>query len=316
MPILYFGGGTVGTGAFSTPEAVNDLLGFLKTANIKHIDSAGIYPAGDPGAAERLLGLADTAGQGFIIDTKVKVTGDGPGQGSLTKEAIETSLTTSLSSLGVASVNTLYCHIPDTVTPVEETAAAMNDLWTDSKFQQIGLSNYSSDQVAEFISVCEERNFKQPGVYQGQYNAVYRNVEKDLLPFLRRHGITFIAFSPLAGGFLTGNLTLGNELKGTRFEPGNPMGGRYRPMYDKAAMHTAIEKLYGLLEPLGVSLAGASLRWLYYHSALGEKDGIILGATKIEQVKQNVAEITKGPLENKLVDAFEQAWKTVSEVAP
>lgn len=105
-------------------------------------------------------------------------------------------------------------------------------------------------------------------------------------------------------------------MAGTRFEPGNAMGAHYRPMYDNATMHTAIKKLYNFLEPRGVSMAGASLRWLYYHSALCENDAIIIGATKIEQFERNMAEISKGPLEDGVVDAFEKAWEAAREVAP
>ena len=63
-------------------------------------------------------------------------------------------------------------------------------------------------------------------------------------------------------------------------------------------------------------MAGASLRWLYYHSALGDDDGITLGATKVEQIEVNVEEIRKGRLEGDVIEAFEKAWEAVRGVAP
>ena len=63
-------------------------------------------------------------------------------------------------------------------------------------------------------------------------------------------------------------------------------------------------------------MAGASLRWLFYHSALDENDAIILGATRTKQIETNMAEIQKGPLDDAVVEAFEKAWKTVRDVAP
>lgn len=104
MPRLCFGGGTVGEGTFSTPEAASALLDCLQANNVRYIDTASVYPATAPGASEHLIGVANAAGQGFTIDTKIKVKGNGPGQGSLKKEAIEQSLASSLNELRVAQV--------------------------------------------------------------------------------------------------------------------------------------------------------------------------------------------------------------------
>lgn len=318
MPALYFGAGAIGQGRFATPENVSGLLEVLKKHSINHIDTAGIYLLTSPGSSEQLLGAAGVGRGGFIIDTKIKMTGEGPGQGSLTKEAIDQSVEMGVRALALGdnNVNVMYCHMPDSITPIEETAEALHRHWTEGKFQHLGLSNYPPDQVEKFLSVCDEHGWVKPSMYQGQYNAVCRNMEKELLPLLRRHGISFVAYSPLAGGLLTGNFSLGNDLSGTRFAAGNMIGDLYRPLYDKPQMHTAIRDLHAFLQPRGVSMVGASLRWLKYHSALGEDDGIILGATKIEQIDDNMAEIAKGPLEASVVDAFEKAWEAVSEVAP
>jgi len=104
MPLLYFGGGTIGAGTFSTLDNTRALLDLLYDSGITHIDTAGVYPATAPGASEYLLGAANAAGRGFTIDTKIKVTGEGPGQGSLKTEAIDRSLATSLNALHVAKV--------------------------------------------------------------------------------------------------------------------------------------------------------------------------------------------------------------------
>ncbi len=126
----------------------------------------------------------------------------------------------------------------------------------------------------------------------------------------------YIAYSPLAGGFLSGNFTNGNSLAGTRFEEGNPAGNFFKAMYDKPVMHSALEDLQVQLESLGIGAAEASLRWLCYSSALGEGDGLILGASKIEQLKQNHKAISDGPLPEHAVQAFEKMWKAVKFEAP
>lgn len=81
MPLLYFGGGTVGEGAFSTTEGIGTLLDTLSACEVTHIDTAGVYPASSPGASERLVGNAKAAERGFTIDTKVMVTDRGLAKG-------------------------------------------------------------------------------------------------------------------------------------------------------------------------------------------------------------------------------------------
>lgn len=105
--------------------------------------------------------------------------------------------------------------------------------------------------------------------------------------------MTFVAYSPLGGGFLTGKLTQG-KAEGTRLEAA--YGAHFRAWYDRPQLHDAIRKLLEVIEPLGIRPTEAALRWLAYHSLLGESDGIILGATRKHQIPQNVADIEKGPL--------------------
>lgn len=155
--------------------------------------------------------------------------------------------------------------------------------------------------LEKFLSICEERNYVKPSIYQGEYNLVRRDAEDSLFPLLRKHDIRFVAFSPLGGGFLTGKFTAGNA-EGTRF--GSPLGQRHRGVYDRPDFHKTVNELKRIIEPLGISPTGAALRWLAYHSELGEKDGIILGASKIEQLQQNVKDIKQGPLPESVVEAI------------
>lgn len=104
MPFIQFGGGTIGEGAFATIEDVGGLLETLAACGITEIDTAGVYPASAPGASERLLGAVKASDRGFTINTKIMVTGAGPGQGSLRKEAIDESVQRSLITLGVPNV--------------------------------------------------------------------------------------------------------------------------------------------------------------------------------------------------------------------
>jgi len=122
--------------------------------------------------------------------------------------------------------------------------------------------------------------------------------------------------SPLAGGFLTGKFTSGGDITGTRFDKGNKSGAYHQGWYDKPVMHSAVKKLQGMIRPLNLTLAEVSLRWLIYHSVLGEEDGVILGGSKIEHIGGNVADIAKGPLEKAVVEALDEMWLSVKDEAP
>jgi len=122
--------------------------------------------------------------------------------------------------------------------------------------------------------------------------------------------------SPLAGGFLTGKLTGGDPLDGTRFEEGNMMGAFYKSMFDKPSMHSAVKKLQAVIKPQGITLTEASLRWLVYHSALREGDGVTLGASKMSHLEDNTKDIAKGPLPDDVVEGMEEMWKTCKADAP
>ena len=90
------------------------------------------------------------------------------------------------------------------------------------------------------------------------------------------------------------------------------MGMAARQQYDRNEMHDAVNALNKLLEPAGITKVDAALRWISYHSKLGPGDGIILGASKIAQIVQNVESINKGPLPDDIVSALDDLWKTIA----
>lgn len=120
--------------------------------------------------------------------------------------------------------------------------------------------------------------------------------------------------SPLAGGFLTGKLTpntKAEELEGTRFEiaDNNPFGGAFRHWYDKPSMHEAIAKLHNLSSANNISMEAAAMRWLRYHSGLKEGDGIIIGASKVQQVQSTSETSFAGQLPEGLAEELSGLWE-------
>ena len=81
-------------------------------------------------------------------------------------------------------------------------------------------------------------------------------------------------------------------------------------------MHAAVRKLQEVIDPLNLTLAEVSLRWLAYHSTLCRGDGIILGGSNFDQIGSNVADIAKGPLDALVVEALDEMWISVRDEAP
>jgi aryl-alcohol dehydrogenase-like predicted oxidoreductase len=106
--------------------------------------------------------------------------------------------------MGVASINEYYLHQPDENNSLLESLQTLNALVQDGIISSIGMSNYRAAEVQRAFDLCNEYNLVKPSVYQGLYNPLNRCVEEELLPVLRQNGCAFVAYNPLAAGFLTG----------------------------------------------------------------------------------------------------------------
>ncbi|KAF7896380.1 hypothetical protein EAF00_006394 [Botryotinia globosa] len=212
---------------FSTKESVQDALEVLKALNISQIDTAERYPPTNHGRSEELLGEVRTPSQGFPISTKILATKLGYGSGELEASAIRKSLDMSFKRLGVDQVDILDCHQPDPTNHLREQAAALNEHFKRGSFKRLGVSNFVPKLLQEFIQICEDNGFVKPSVYQGDCNLITRGMEKELLPILRAHSMSFFAFRALAAGFLTGNYSAGKS-DGTRFSDDHPLGKAFQ----------------------------------------------------------------------------------------
>lgn len=191
------------------------------------------------------------------------------------------------------------------------------------KFARFGLSNYPAWRVAEIHSLCKHRGWVLPTVYQGMYNPVTRAVEAELFPCLRALGIAFYAYNPLAGGLLTGRYQyadLATQPPG-RFFTGGKWAEAYRDRFWKpeffdglALVAAAVAAAYGD----AVTPAKAALRWLAHHSQLdpAHGDAILLGASKMPHLQENLDGALGGPLEPAVVTAFDQAWALAQPICP
>ena len=304
---LVLGTMTFGESVFSS-EANTFVNAFLK-AGYEELDTAYVYNEGN---CERILGeiLPDYSGK-YTIATKVNPRISG----KLDGEAAYKQVNESLERLNRTYVDTVYLHFPDPATPVESVLDAMADLHDQGKFKELGLSNFPAWMVADVWHICEKNGWIKPSVFEGIYNPLTRKSETELNACLNYYGMRFYAYNPMAGGLLTGRY--GN------FED-HPSVGRFtnRPNYQKRywkkSYFDAVNYLKEATEIEKINIVDATYRWLAYHSMLNEDrgDAIIIGASKLSHLQQNMESIKSGPLPERLVNAFNNAWNICKADSP
>eukprot|EP01084_Bolivina_argentea_P146381 256323_1 len=245
-------------------------------------------------------------------------------ENGLSDAGIRKQFQISLSRLQTKSVDLFYLHWPDYTVPIEESLKTVNDLYNKGKFKRFGLSNYSAWQVTEIWYLCDKMGYIKPTVYQGMYNAITRDVEDELFPCLRRFGISFNAYNPLAGGLLSGKhkfeqLETDDIEKGGRFHGKAGWAIAYKERFWQKSKFDAIELIrealkqsYGVSDDgtLKVGLVEASLRWLTTHSALKKDDGVIMGPSTVPYYHDNLKALEcADDLDANVVKAIDNAWK-------
>lgn len=117
---------------------------------------------------------------------------------------------------------------------------------------------------------------------------------------------------PLAAGFLTGKF-INNEHAGTRFDDKNPLGNVAKKLYGAQDLHSAMKKFDVEVNSYSLTPIEVAIRWISHHSALRDDDGIIMGASKAEQIQELVYMIKKGPLPAEVLKMAEDLWSAVRE---
>lgn len=302
-----FGGATLSDSAtFKTQEQRTEITDVLLANGVTNLDSARLYPG-----SEVAIGQLEKRDQ-FTIDTKL-VGGFSPG--NVTKDSVIKDSQDSLSRVNIKQFDILYIHAPDVTVPFEDTLAGINEVHKAGIFRRFGLSNFTAEQVQQVYDIAKSKGYVLPTVYQGNYNPVARHLETQLFPTLRKLGIHFYAYSPLAGGFLT-KTAADLDAGAGRFNE-QAIGGMYSKLYDKPSLRQALTKWNEIAEKEGVSKAELAYRWVAYHSALeSEEDAVIFGASSKRQVEQTAQGLKKGKLSEEAVKGIEGIWQSVKEDAP
>lgn len=305
---LILGTMTFGESVFS-PDPEKFINTFLE-AGYSELDTAYVY---NEGQSEKLIGEAlKTIGRDRVkIATKVnpRITG------KLDGDAAIMQLNESLKRLEIDYADTFYLHFPDPATPVASVLEACAKLHAEGKFIELGLSNFPAWMVSDVWHLCEENGWVKPTVFEGIYNPLTRKAETELNACLNHFGMRFYAYNPMAGGLMTGRYG--------KFEDA-PTDGRFthRPNYQnrywKKSFFDAVDLLKSVCEKYGMTTIEATYRWLAYHSMLNAErgDAIIIGASKLNHLQQNMDTLKAGALPDEIVAAFEQAWDITHADSP
>jgi aryl-alcohol dehydrogenase-like predicted oxidoreductase len=248
-------------------------------------DTADIYS--DMGGSENVLGavLGDRR-KDIVLATKYSkpMATDGTKQGA-SRRYIMNAVEASLKRLKTDYIDLYQQHDYDPLTPIEESLRALDDLMRQGKVRYVGNSNFPAWRVAEAEYVARAMNVSRFVSCQDEYSLVVRDIEKDLLPAAEEYNLGLLPFFPLASGLLTGKYKRGEAA------PGDTRLGkiaRLRDRYVTPRNEEIVEKLQAFAQARGHSMLELAFSWL---AARPQVASVIAGATRVEQVEQNVKAI-------------------------
>jgi aryl-alcohol dehydrogenase (NADP+) len=280
---------------------------------VTFIDTADAYPIPpEPetaGFTEEVIGrwLAAEPGRrdGLVVATKCRFrVGHGPNEQGLSRRHILAACDASLRRLKTDWIDLYQSHSPDPDTPLDETLRAFDDLVRAGKVRYVGCSNYPAWQLALALGTSDRHQLARYDCVQPRYNALYREIETELLPLCRDQGIGVIVYNPLAGGFLTGkHRGDAPPTTGTRFTLG-AAGELYRERYWQTAQFQAVDSLKSYCAERALNLATASVAWVLAQPGI---TSAIVGASRPEQLGATLAAADM-ILDDETMAAFNAAW--------
>jgi aryl-alcohol dehydrogenase-like predicted oxidoreductase len=248
-------------------------------------DTADIYSG--MGGSETVLGevLGDRR-KDIVLATKFSkpMSEDGTKQGA-SRRYIMSAVEASLKRLKTDYIDLYQQHDYDALTPIDETLRALDDLIRQGKVRYVGNSNFPAWRIAEAEHVARAMNVSRFVSCQDEYSLVVRDIESDLLPCAQAYNLGLLPFFPLASGLLTGKYRRGEAAPDdTRFGKVPRLRDRYVTPHNEEI----VERLQAFAQARGHTMLELAFCWL---AARPQVASVIAGATRVEQVEQNVKAI-------------------------
>jgi len=263
-------------------EATRKVVDKALDAGITFFDTADMY--GNCGGSEEYLGaVLGERRKDIVLATKFGMPMDQAGTlKGASRRYIMSAVEASLRRLKTDWIDLYQLHKPDPSTPIAETLRALDDLVRQGKVRYVGCSNLPAWQVVEAQWTARELGLHAFVSCQDEYSLLERDIEADLIPAMEAYKLGLIPYFPLAGGMLTGKYKRNAPLpQGVRLANAKGMASRY--LTDRN--FGIVEKLEAFCAERGRSLLELAFSWL---AARAPVASVIAGATKPEQVEQNV----------------------------
>jgi aryl-alcohol dehydrogenase-like predicted oxidoreductase len=254
-------------------------------AGVNFFDTADVYSEGE---SEKTLGQSlknlGIARKDVVIATKVySRTGPGRNDVGASRGHIMDAVEASLKRLSTDHIDLYQIHGNDAITPIEETLRALDSLVQQGKVRYIGASNWEAWKLARAITISEFKGYARFDTLQAYYSIAGRDLEREFAPMFRHTKTGLLAWSPLAGGLLSGKFSRDNQ------KPENSRRSEFDfPLVDKERAWRILDVIRPIGVAHGCSPARIALAWLLHQPAV---TSILIGAKRTDQLKDNLASV-------------------------
>jgi aryl-alcohol dehydrogenase-like predicted oxidoreductase len=286
--------GTMTFGLQSDESTAVAILDRAAEGGIDFLDTSDAYPLGGDlstrGTTEEILGRwLQGKRDRFIVATKCFApTGPAPFDGGNSRKHILAAVDASLRRLQTDYIDLYQLHGYDPATPIDETLGALDDIVHAGKVRYIGCSNFLTYQLVRAIGRSQTLRLARFDSVQPRYNLLFRQIEREMLPFCHEDGVGVIPYNPIAGGLLSGKHSrTAPPTEGTRFTLGNA-AQNYQDRYWHDREFDTVDALRKLAGQAGVSLVTLSVAWVLANQAITAP---IIGASRPEQLDASLAAV-------------------------
>ncbi|MRT27817.1 aldo/keto reductase [Herbaspirillum sp. CAH-3] len=254
-------------------------------AGVNFFDTADVYSAGASeatlGQSLRNLGLARSD---VVLATKV-YSRMGPGRNDVgaSRGHIMDAVEASLRRLQTDHIDLYQVHASDSLTPIEETLRALDDLVTQGKVRYVGVSNWPAWKIARALGISAEKDFSRFETVQAYYSIAGRDLEREIGPLLEAEKMGLMVWSPLAGGLMSGKFSRAHQKPADTRRSGFDF-----PIVDKERAWNIIDVMAPIAQRHDVSVARVALAWLLSRQVV---TSVIMGARRLDQLRDNLAAI-------------------------
>ncbi|MDO1581688.1 aldo/keto reductase [Rhizobium oryzicola] len=303
--------GTMTWGSQNTQDEAFEQMDYALDQGVNFFDTAELYPTTPVSAdtyadTERLIGnWFETSGKRDKVILATKVAGGGRPHirngAPINRDTIRQAVDASLERLKTDYIDLYQIHWPNrghfhfrsawtynpysqdkaqTIAEIEEKLEVLGEIVKEGKIRAIGLSNETTWGTQKFLSIAEQKGLPRVATIQNEYNLLYRHYDLDLAELSHHEDVGLLAYSPLAGGILSGKYLDGTKPAGSRGSINGDIGGRLVP-YQEAPTRAYVE----LARKHGIDPSQLALAFCLTRPFMAS---VIIGATSMEQLKINI----------------------------